>query len=88
MPKKGGFIDLTTMFSSGVGAYAAKQSGSMSELIMTLVKYALVIIAITIGLIVVLRIFGMATEGFMVPVKPSAEGDEKVVTPAGNVIMY
>ena len=88
MPKKGGFIDLTTMFSSGVGAYAAKQSGSMTELIMTLVKYALVIIAITIGLIVVLRIFGMATEGFMVPVKPSAEGDEKVVTPAGNVIMY
>jgi len=88
MPKKGGFIDLTTMFSSGVGAYAAKQSGSMSELIMTLVKYALVIIAITIGLIVVLRILGMATEGFMVPVKPSAEGDEKVVTPAGNVIMY
>ena len=88
MPKKGGFIDLTTMFSSGVGAYAAKQSGRMSELIMTLVKYALVIIAITIGLIVVLRIFGMATEGFMVPVKPSREGDEKVVTPAGNVIMY
>jgi hypothetical protein len=88
MPKKGGFIDLTTMFSSGVGAYAAKQSGSMSELIMTLVKYALVIIAITVGLIVVLRIFGMATEGFMVPVKPSKEGDEKVVTPAGNVIMY
>jgi hypothetical protein len=30
----------------------------------------------------------MATEGFMVPVKPSKEGDEKVVTPAGNVIMY
>ena len=88
MPKKGGFIDLTTMFSSGVGAYAAKQSGNVSELIMTLVKYALVIIAITIGLIVVLRIFGMATEGFMVPVKPSKEGDEKLVTPAGNVIMY
>ena len=88
MPKKGGFIDLTTMFSSGVGAYAAKQSGSMTELIWTLAKYALVIIAILVGVTIVSWLFGKATEGFTVPVKPSAEGDEKMVTPAGNVIMY
>lgn len=76
------------MVSSGLGAYAAKQSSSMTGLLSTLVKYALVIIGITIGVVVVLRILGMATEGFMVPVKPSKEGDEKLVTPAGNVIMY
>jgi hypothetical protein len=27
-------------------------------------------------------------EYFSVPVKPSKEGDEKLVTPAGNVIIY
>jgi hypothetical protein len=88
MPKKGGFINLETLVSSGLGAYAAKQSSSMTGLLGTLAKYALVIIGITIALIVVLRILGMATEGFMVPVKPSKEGDEKLVTPAGNVIIY
>lgn len=88
MPKKGGFINLETMFSSGLGAYAAKQSGSMTELIWTLVKYALVVIAILVGVTIVTFLFSKATEGFMVPVKPSKEGDEKVVTPAGNVIMY
>ena len=87
MAKKGGFVDLTTMFSSGLGAYAAKNSTSMGGLIWTLAKYALVILAIVIGVYAVLGLVRMGTETF-VPVAPSKEGDEKVVTPAGNVIMY
>lgn len=79
---------LTTLFASGLGAYAAKTSGSMSGLFGKLAKYALVFIAIVVGLYIVVYLLGKATEGFMVPVRPSAEGDEKVVTPAGNVIMY
>lgn len=88
MVKKGGFINISTLVSSGLGAYAAKQSSSMTGLLRTLAKYALVVIGIMIASVVVLRILGMATEGFMVPTKPSKEGDEKLVTPAGNVIIY
>ena len=85
---KGGDGDfLTTLFASGLGAYAAKNSGSMGGLFGKLGKYALTFIAIIVALYIVLYMMGV-TEGFMVPVKPSAEGDEKVVTPAGNVIMY
>ena len=87
MAKKGGFVDLTTMFSSGLGAYAAKQSTSVGGLLWTLTKYALVILAIVVGVYVVLGLLRIGTETF-VPVAPSAEGDKKVVTPAGNVIMY
>lgn len=87
MAKKGGFVDLTTMFSSGLGAYAAKQSTSMGGLIWTLAKYALVILAIVVGVYVLLGLVRIGTETF-VPVAPSAEGDKKAVTPAGNVIMY
>ncbi len=87
MAKKGGFVDLTTMFSSGLGAYAAKNSTSMGGLLGTLVKYALVILGILIAVYAVLGLARLGTETF-VPVAPSKEGDEKVVTPAGNVIMY
>jgi hypothetical protein len=87
MAKKGGFVDLTTMFSSGLGAYAAKNSTSVGGLIWTLAKYALVIVAILVGIYAVLGLVRLGTETF-VPVAPSKEGDEKVVTPAGNVIMY
>jgi hypothetical protein len=83
--KAGGFIE--NMFSAGVGAYAAKNSSSMGGLLWTLAKYALVIIAILVAINLVLGLFRLSTETF-VPVAPSKEGDEKVVTPAGNVIMY
>ena len=86
MPK-GGFIDLTTMFSSGVGAYAAKKSTSMGGLVWTLIKYALVIIGIVLLVGVLMGLIRIGTETF-VPTVPSAEGDKKTVTPAGNVIMY
>ncbi len=86
MPKKGGFVDLTTMVSAGVGAYAAKGSKDMKGLLWTLAKYVLVIVAIVLATRIVLRLLGM--EMFTVPLKPSAEGDKKEVTPAGNVILY
>ena len=84
---KGGFIDITTMVSSGIGAYAAKRSSSMGGLLWRLAKYALVVVGILVGVILVSRILGMATETF-VPVVPSPEQDQKVTTPAGNVITY
>ncbi len=80
-----GFIG--NMFAAGVGAYAAKNSTSMGGLLWTLAKYALVIIGILIAVYVVLGLLRIGTETF-VPTVPSAEGDKKVVTPAGNVIMY
>lgn len=80
-----GFIG--NMFAAGVGAYAAKNSSSMGDLLWTLAKYALVIVGILLAIYVVLGLLRIGTETF-VPVAPSKEGDEKVVTPAGNVIMY
>ena len=85
---KGGFLDLTTMVSSGIGAYAAKKSGNMSGLVWTLAKYALVIIGIVLAVQVVAALLKFASVEQFVPVSPSAEGDKKVMTPAGNVIMY
>lgn len=76
-----------TMFASGIGAYAAKNSTSMGGLLWTLVKYAVVILLILLVVTIVTRLFAMTTEKF-VPVVPSPEQDKKVVTPAGNVITY
>jgi len=84
---KGGFIDVTTMVSSGLGAYAAKNASSMRGLLWTLAKYSLVVIGILLGVILVSRILAMGVETF-VPVVPSAEQDKKYTTPAGNVITY
>ena len=76
------------MFAAGVGAYAAKNSTSMGGLLWTLTKYALVILAILLAVYVVMGLVRVATTDHFVPIAPSKEGDEKVVTPAGNVIMY
>jgi hypothetical protein len=84
---KGGFVDITTMVSSGLGAYAAKNSSSMGGLLWKLAKYALVVIGILVGVIVVSRVLAMSVETF-VPVAPSPEQDRKYTTPAGNVITY
>jgi len=85
---KGGFLDMTTMVSSGIGAYAAKKSNNMTGLLGTLAKYALVIIGIVLAIYVVAALLKVASIEQFVPVSPSAEGDKKVTTPAGNVIMY
>lgn len=84
MAKGGGFIE--TMFAAGVGAYAAKKSGNMSTLLVTLIKYTLGIFLILLVIYIVSRMAGI--ERFSVPVAPSKEGDEKMVTPAGNIILY
>lgn len=75
------------MVSAGVGAYAAKKSSNVNDLLWRLLKYAVVIFIVFVVIGIVLRALGLV-ERFTVPVKPSAEGDEKLVTPAGNVIMY
>ncbi len=77
------------MFAAGVGAYAAKNSTSMGGLLWTLAKYALVILAIMLVVSIVFWLIGMVIprEGF-IPTVPSPEGDQKAVTPAGNVVLY
>jgi hypothetical protein len=85
--QKGGDV-LTTLFASGLGAYAAKQSGSMRSLLWTLFKYGIVIVVVSL-LVFFIASTVLGREGFFtLPQKPSAEGDKKLVTPAGNVIMY
>lgn len=86
-PKKGGFLDLTTMVSAGIGSYAAKTSPNFQSLVVTLFKYVLVVVGILVALYVVLGLLRIGTETF-VPVAPSKEGDKKEVTPAGNVVLY
>ncbi len=76
-----------TMFASGIGAYAAKNSTSMGGLLWTLFKYAVVIVLILVGVSIVAWLFRASKETF-VPVTPSPEQDRKVMTPAGNVITY
>jgi hypothetical protein len=73
------------MVASGIGAYAAKTSSSMKGLLWTLAKYVLVVVVISFILFFVLKM--MSTENF-VPITPSAKGDEKVTTPAGNTILH
>ncbi len=87
---KGGENDfIGNMDSAGIGAYAAKNATSMSDLLWTLFKYGLVIALIIIGVTVVVSLIRVAVgrENF-VPVVPSAEQDKKYTTPAGNVITY
>jgi hypothetical protein len=84
--KGGDFI--SNVWAGGIGAYAAKNSSSMGELIWTLVKYSIVILAILLAIYLVSWLFSLARRDTFVPIAPSKEGDAKVTTPAGNVIMY
>jgi len=94
--KGGGFID--NMFSAGIGAYAAKNSGSMSELLLTLFKYAVVIILILLAVGFVASLLGNTERFTILPNSPTdpkypgvavapSESRESgyVRTPAGNV---
>ena len=85
MPAKKGGGFLETMVASGVGAYAAKSASSMKGLLWTLLKYVLVIVIVSFIIFFVLGL--MSTEHF-VPITPSKDGNEKTVTPAGNVILH
>lgn len=86
MAKGGGVF--TGLFTAGLGAYAAKNSSSVKGLLMTLVKYAAVIVGVMVGVYVLAGVLQRLREGFSVPVAPSKEGDQKLTTPAGNVILY
>lgn len=76
-----------TMVSAGIGAYAAKNATSMGGLLWTLAKYALVMLAILLVVGLVASLFARSQEKFT-PIVPSPEQDQKVTTPAGNVITY
>lgn len=78
---------ISTMVASGVGAYAAKNATDMGSLLWTLAKYSLVVIGILLVVALITILFTAKRETF-VPVVPSSEQDQKVVTPAGNVITY
>lgn len=67
--KGGGFLD--NMFSAGIGAYAAKNSSSMSGLLMTLAKYALVIIGIFLAVGVVASLLGYTEKFTILPNSPT-----------------
>jgi hypothetical protein len=83
--QKGG--DLLSALEIGTAFFAAKNSRSFPEFLGNFAKYALILILVlfVIGLIFA---FLFGRDYFSVPVKPSPEGDEKKVTPAGNVILY
>jgi hypothetical protein len=85
MAKKGGAY-LETFAAAAMGAYAAKKATSSFGLLKTVI---VIVIAITLFWYIfgyILR--ALNVEYFSVPLKPSEEGDKKMVTPAGNVIMY
>lgn len=86
MAKGGGLF--TNLFAAGLGAYAAKRANTMQSLMWTLVKYAAVIVAVSVAVYAVANILRRAREGFDVPVAPSKTGDQKMETPSGNVILY
>lgn len=83
---KGGSL-ITGIISSGIGAYAAKKSSNMTNLLWTLLKYVAVVIGIYVAIVLVMYAVGRPIENF-VPLVPSKEQDQKVMTPAGNVITY
>jgi len=83
--QKGG--DLLSALEIGTAFFAAKNSRSFPEFLSNFAKYALILILVLfiIALIYTL-LFGR--DYFSVPQKPSPEGSEKKMTPAGNVILY
>jgi len=85
MPKKGGAY-IETFAAAAMGAMAAKQATSYFGLLKTIVGVAIAITLFWYILSYILR--ALNVEYFSVPLKPSKEGDEKLVTPAGNVIIY
>ena len=77
---------MTSIFTSGVGAYAAKNARNSTELVKNIVMYAIIAAVVIFALGYVLRALGFI-ENF-IPTFPSTEGDKKDVTPSGNVILY
>ena len=72
----------------GAAVFAAKNATSFGGFVWTFLKYIAMIMVGLFVLGIVLYGFGLVKREHFVPVAPSKEGDEKVRTPAGNVIMY
>jgi len=85
MAKKGGAY-LETFVAAASGAYVAKQAKSPFALLKMVITIIVVVFVFYYILGFILR--ALNVEYFSVPLKPSKEGDEKLVTPAGNVIIY
>jgi hypothetical protein len=85
MAKKGGAY-LETFVAAASGAYVAKQAKSSFGLLKMVVAIVVAVFVFWYLLGFILR--ALNVEYFSVPLKPSEEGDKKMVTPAGNVIMY
>lgn len=83
-PKKGGSWGNALM--TGTAVFSAMKAKDFQGFLISFLKYSLVIVLLGAVVMVVLRLVGM--ERFSVPLAPSKEGDEKLTTPAGNVIMY
>lgn len=80
--------DLVNALEIGTAVYAAKNATSFSGFLWTFAKYALILIGLFIVFWIVMFMLGMAGKEKFVPIAPSKEGDERVRTPAGNLIMY
>jgi hypothetical protein len=85
MPKKGGAY-LETFVAAASGAYVAKQANSPFGLLKMVI--AIVVVSFVLWYILGFILRALNVEYFSVPLKPSEEGDKKLVTPAGNVIIY
>ncbi len=86
-PKKGGSWGEALM--TGTAVFSALKAKDFQGFLISFVKYSIVIVALGALVWVVLGLLGVVSlERFSVPLAPSKEGDEKMVTPAGNVIMY
>lgn len=83
--KGGGVMDALEI---GAAVFAAKNSTTFGGFVWTFVKYIFLIFAGLFAISIVLFAFGLIKREHFVPVAPSKEGDAKVRTPAGNVIMY
>jgi hypothetical protein len=81
--------DMVDALQIGTAVYAAKNATSFGGFLWTFAKYALVLLGLFIVFWIVMFMLGttFGKEQF-VPIAPSKEGDERVRTPAGNLIMY
>jgi hypothetical protein len=86
--QKGG--NFLSALEIGTAFFAAKNSRSFPEFLATFSKYFLflIVFVIVIGLVYRLILSLFHRDYFNVPEKPSPEGDTRMVTPAGNVILY
>lgn len=73
---------------TGTAVFAALKARDFTGFLKSYAWYALILVAGLTVAFFIARSIGI-TEGFVQKIeKPSKEGDEKYVTPAGNVVMY